>query len=181
MKNHRASLRYARAFFELAEREKKLDEIYKELVEATELVQKHPEISNLLMNTTIAREEKEDFLEKILPEKTSPLVLSFIKVLIKKKRFQDLANIREDFQHLYEEKKHIQRVQVQSPIALDEILKTKLREVLEKKTKCQIIIESTVNPEMLGGLILDFEGTRIDASFRTILHELKQKLLAPVS
>lgn len=181
MKNHRISLRYATALFELAEREGKLDALYKELVETTELVQKHPEISNLLMNTTIAREEKEDFLEKILPEKTAQLILNFIKVLIKKKRFEDLVNMTQDFGHLYEEKKGIQRVQVQSPIALDEILKNKLRQALEKKTNRQIIIESAVNPQMLGGLILDFEGTQIDGSFRTALHELKQKLLAPVS
>ena len=67
MKDHRASLRYARALFGLAETGKALDTIQRELREATELVAQHPEISHLLMNTTIAREEKEDFVEKILP------------------------------------------------------------------------------------------------------------------
>lgn len=177
MKDHRMSVRYARALLELAESGGGLGELHKELVEATELVQKYPEISNLLMNTTIAREEKEDFLEKILPEKTSALLLNFIKVLIKKKRFQDLTLIAEKFESLYEEKRGIQRVQVQSPIALDEILKEKLRRVLEKKMKRQIIIESVVNPDLLGGLVLDFEGSQIDGSFRTVLHELRQKLL----
>jgi len=179
MKDQRAGLRYARALLELAESEGKLDTIYKELLETVELVQKYPEIPHLLMNTTIAREEKEDFLEKILPRQTTALLLNFMKVLIKKKRFQDLALIAGAFHKLYETKKGIQRVRVQSPLPLDEALKDKLRHALEKKMKREIVIEPEVNPEILGGLILDFEGTQIDGSFRTVLGELKQKLLAP--
>ncbi len=179
MKDHRIALRYARALFGLAETGKALDRVHEELREATELVAKHPEISHLLMNTTIAREEKEDFVEKILPEKTSGLLINFIKVLIHKKRFQDLGLIQEKFQHLFEEKKGIQRVKVESPVPLDEMLRSRLTQALEKRMKLEIILESSVNPEMLGGLILDFEGMQIDASYRTQLKELKQTLLAP--
>ena len=64
MKDHRAALRYAQALFRLQEPEGSLDLLHRELIETLELVGKYPEISYLLMNTTIAREEKEDFLEK---------------------------------------------------------------------------------------------------------------------
>jgi len=179
MKDHRIGLRYARSLFELAETGKVLERVHEELRTATELVAKHPEISHLLMNTTIAREEKEDFVEKILPEKTSGLLINFIKVLIHKKRFQDLGLIQEKFQRLFEEKKGIQHVKVESPILLDQMLRARLTQALEKRMKREIILEPSVNPEMLGGLILDFEGMQIDASYRTQLKELKQTLLAP--
>jgi len=176
LKDHRVSLRYAQALFELAEQVGESDTIQREFLETTELVAKHPEISNLLMNTTIAREEKEDFVEKVLPAKTSHLLVNFIKVLIRKKHFQDLGLIAEKFQDFYEKKKGVQRVQVESPIQLDEFLRNRLRQVLEKRMKREIILETSVNPEILGGLILDFEGTQIDASYRTVLKELKQTL-----
>ena len=176
MKDHRIALRYAQALIGLADQGGNLDELDKELLETRELVEKHPEISYLLMNTTISRDEKEDFLEKILPEKTSALLLNFMKVLIKKRRFQDWPLMVEKFHALYEQRKGIQRVRVESAAPLDEILQDKLRRALEKKLKREIILEPAVNPALLGGLILDFEGNQIDGSYRTALQELKQRL-----
>lgn len=179
MKDLRVGSRYARALAALAERENQLDRLEKELSEAVELIHRHPEISHLLMNATLSREEKEDFVEKILPEGFSQLLMNFLKVLIRKRRFQDLASIRDKFHRLYEEKKGIQRVRVQAPVPLSEVLQERLRRVLEKKLNRKVYLETAHEPEILGGLILDFDGTQIDGSFRTRLQELKQRLLEP--
>jgi len=179
MKDHRAALRYAWALLELAEKSGQLEAIHAELAEAKALAEKYPEVTHLLMNTTIAREEKEDFLEKIIPQKTSGLLVNFLKVLIKKGRFRDLALVQEKFEQLYEEKKGIQRVRVESPLPLDDKLRKRLRDMLEKKLRREIHLEASVNRELLGGLVLDFGGTQIDGSLRTVLNELKQRLLAP--
>ena len=179
MKDYRVGLRYAQALLALAETQGELDRIEKELAEVGELLQRYPEISRLLLNTTLSQEEKEDFLEKVLPEGLSSLVINFLKVLIKKKRFEDFSLIQEKFHHLYEERKGLQKVRVETPIPLNETVLEKLQSVLEKKVARKVYLETIVNPEILGGLVLDFDGTQIDGSFRTALHELKQKLLAP--
>ena len=178
MKNYRVARRYAGALMSLAEKSENLEEFQRELIETRQLIEKYPEISCLLVNTTIAREEKEDFLEKVLPEKTRPLILNFIKVLIKKRRFQELGLIVETFRRLYEEHKGLQRVRVESPVALDEIVRERLRRALEKKLNREVILETLVKPELVGGLVLDFEGNQIDGSFKTALQELKQRLLS---
>lgn len=177
MKDYRAASRYARAVIGWAKDPPILDQLEKELCEATELARKHPEISHLLANATISLEEKEDFLEKILPPGFSTLAVNFLKVLVKKKRFKDLALIQQSFHRLYEEKKGIQKVRVQSPVSLDAQVQEKLRLALEKKLKRKVYLETSVHPEILGGLILDFDGTQLDGSYRTYLHELKQRLL----
>lgn len=177
MRDSRIGLRYATALLALAERENQLDRVEKELAEAWTFVGRHPEISRLLRNTTLSQEEKEDFLGKVLPQGFSNLVVNFLKVLIKKKRFEDLPVIQEKFHRFYEGKKGIQRVRVQTAVVLDQGLLKKLREVLEKRVRRKVYLETTVNPEILGGLVLDFDGTQIDGSFRTVLHELKQKLI----
>jgi F-type H+-transporting ATPase subunit delta len=177
MKAFRIASRYAQALLLLAEEGGQLDRLEKELGETVELVRRHPEISNLIMNSTIAREEKEDFIEKILPAGFSNLLVNFVKVLIKKHRFQDLSDIQDAFHRLYEEKRGLQRVRVQSPIPLSEIVEEKLKRVLVKKTGRKVYLETTVNPDLLGGLVLDLDGTQIDGSFRTALLELKQRLL----
>ncbi len=176
MIDHRAGLRYARALFGLAEESNQVERIEDELGQALELVVRYPEISNLLMNTTLSREEKEDFIEKILPADFSSLLVNFLKVLVRKGRFQDFLLIREKFHRLYEEKKGLQRVRVKSPIGLDEITKDRFRHVLEKKLGLKVYLETKVEPELLGGFVLDFDGTQIDVSYRTALFELKQAL-----
>ncbi len=177
MRDYRIASRYARALLALAEESRELDRIEKELADTVGLVHRYPEISNLIMNSTISREEKEDFIGKILPEGFSNLLVNFVKVLIKKRHFQDLFDIQEKFHRLYEEKKGLQRVRVESPVLLSEIVEGKLRAALEKKLGRKVYLETTVNPEILGGLVLDLDGSRIDGSFRTTLLELKQRLL----
>ena len=179
MKDYRAASRYAHALMALAEKGSLIDRIEKELGEGADLVSRYPEVSHLLANATVSREEKEDFIEKILPAGSSALIRNFFKVLVKKRRFGDLILIREAFHRLYEEKKGLQKVRVESPIALDAALQERLRLALEKKLKRTVYLETTVNPGLLGGLVLDFDGTRLDGSFRTFLHELKQRLVTP--
>ena len=179
MKDYRAALRYARALLALAEERSLLDRLEKELSEAAELVSRHPEISHLLANATVSLQEKEGFIEKIFPGGCSPFLLNFLKVLVRKKRFKDLALIRESFHRLFEEKKGLQRVRVESPVPLDAGLEERLAQALGKKLKRKVYLEVALNPEILGGLVLDFDGTRLDGSFRTFLHELKQRLLTP--
>ena len=179
MKDHRAGVRYARALFILAEESGQVERTEKELAQAAERVERYPEISHLLRNNTISREEKEDFLEKILPSGFSPLLINFIKVLVKKGRFAELALIREKFHKFYEEKRGLKRVRVETAVPLDKVLQERLRKVLEKRLARTVYLETEVNPEILGGLILDFDGTQLDGSFRTALHELKQRLVNP--
>lgn len=182
MIDHRVGLRYAQALFHLAEEAEALDRVEKELLEAKALIERYPEVSHLLKATTLSREEKQDFVEKVfLPEGFSNLLVNFLKVLVKKRRFQELALIQEKFHRLYEGEKGLQRVRVQSPIPLDEAAQEKLRKTLEKKLRRTIYLETAVDPEILGGFILDFDGTQIDGSFRTVMHELRQKLLAQSS
>jgi len=176
VKNYRVAQRYAEALMGLVEKSADLEEFQKELAGTRQLIERHPEISCLLVNTTIAREEKEDFLEKVLPEETSSLLLNFIKVLIKKRRFRELGLIVETFKRLYEVRKGLQRVRVESPVPLDEIVRERLRRALEKKLNRKVTLETLVKPELVGGLVLDFEGNQIDGSFKTALQELKQKL-----
>lgn len=179
MKDYRIGLRYALALLALADERGQLESMDKELTRAWELTREHPEISRLLAHTTLSQEEKEDFLEKILAHGFSSLLVDFLKVLVKKKRFEDLALIQEKFHRLTEEKMGLQRVRVETPVPLAKGLLEKLGRVLEKKLNRKVYFETSVNPQILGGLVLDLDGQQMDGSFRTALHELKQKLLVP--
>lgn len=176
--DHVASRRYARALFGLAGEKGLLDRIEKDFKTAVVLIGKHPEISHLVLNTTISIVEKEDFLDKIFGADVTTLFIQFIKVLIKKKRFAEFLLIREDFHAFYEKKMGIQEVQVITAVPLSGTLEKKLTETLTKKFRAEIRLLAEVKPDIIGGIILRFNSLEINASFRRHLTELEQKLTA---
>ena len=181
MIDHKAGIRYARALFGLAAEGRELDEIEREFIRVRGLVEHHPEITHLVLNSTISAGEKEDFIEKVLSEKGrrfSPLLLNFLKVLIKKRRFKELVVVQEEFHRLYERKKGIREVRAITAVPLSRVNEDKLRAVLKKRLQSEIRLVTETDPDILGGLILRFDDGEIDASFRSRLAELKQKLMA---
>ena len=181
MMDHKAGIRYARALFALAGERRELEEIEKEFIRVRALVERHPEITHLVLNSTISSGEKEDFIDKVLTEKGRPssaLLLNFLKVLIKKRRFKELTAIQEEFHRLYEKKQGIREVRAITAIPLSRANEDKMRMVLKKRLQSEIRLVTEIDPGILGGLILRFDDGEIDASFRNRLHELKQKLMA---
>lgn len=174
----RAAHRYARALFELAEKDNTLDAIDDQLVAVLDVVRKYPEISRLISNSTITLAEKEDFIGKIIPGNTLPLLLNFLKVLVKKKRFLELSFIQETFHRLYEKKRRVEEVIVVSAVPLSGPNAARLEKVLETKFKSDIRLALKTDPDMIGGLILRFSGNEINASFRSRLDALRQALTA---
>lgn len=174
----RAVHRYTKAIFQLAEKKNQLDQVDDQLIEVRKLVESHREISHLVSNSTIAQEEKEDFISKIVPSTTHPLVVDFLKVLIEKKRFFELASIQREFHKLYERKKRIEEVVVISAVPLSKQNLEKLAKVLTQKFKFNVSIISKIDPKMIGGLILRFGGHEMNASLRSRLDNLHQALMA---
>ena len=178
MIDQRAVSRYANALFQFAKAKKELEKIDKYFLEIRNLVSRHPEISHLLLNSTISRTEKEDFLDKIVPSKISRTLLHFLKVLIKKRRFQELLPIQEEFHRLFEKSQGVQEVTAISTTPLSASNERKLCSVLKKKLRSEIRLIPKTDPKLIGGLILRFDGTEINASFRDRLHEIRQKLMS---
>lgn len=178
MMDLRAVHRYARAIFDLAEKANLLDKMDDQLIAICRLVQTHPEINHLVSNSTIANSEKEDFIAKVVPADTLPLLVNFLKVLIKKRRFWELSAIQTEFHRSYERKRRIEEVVVITAVPLSSENTAKLEKVLEAKLKSDIQLIAKTDPKMIGGLILRFGGHEINASFRARLENLHQLLTA---
>ncbi len=177
MIDRRAISRYARALFLLAEKEHHLEAADRDFAVIKKLVDQHPEISHLLLNSTISHAEKDDFIEKIVPQGISRLVVNLLKVLIEKRRFRELAFIQKEFHKLAEKKAGIQEVEAVTAAELSGKNAARLESILKKKLKCEIRLITRIEPEIMGGFILRFDGKEINASFKNSLDELKQKLL----
>lgn len=184
MIDHNASARYAKALFHLAEERNELERIDTDFKRVRDTVARYPEITHLALNSTISQAEKEDFVEKIFADSTDPvfrpvpLLLQFLKVLVKKRRFRELTDIQQEFHRLVERKQGIREVRAITATPLSAGTRERIKNVLKEKLKADIRLVTETEPELIGGLILRFEGSEIDASVRSRLAELKQKLMA---
>jgi len=172
-----ASIRYARALFSIAESQTQADLVEKDLSRAMSIVKQYSEIQHLVLNPTIPQTEKEDFVDKIFPSDITPLVIQFIKVLIKKGRFGEFATIQEEFHKLYEKKLGIQEVTAITAVPLSKENEDKLIHVLEDKFKSKIHLINEADPKIIGGLILRFNGSEINGGYKARLEEIKQALI----
>ena len=174
----RAAHSYSQDLFDLAEKQNQLDKIDDQLIAARRLIERHAEISNLVSNSTISLTEKEDFIGKIVSQDTLPLLINFLKVLVKKNRFRELPMIQEAYHKLYERKRRIEEVTVISAVPLSEENTAKLQGLLEKKFNYTVQLIAKINPKIIGGIILRFGGHEINASYRSRLDALHQILTA---
>lgn len=183
MIDRKAASRYARSFFLLAEKRNELDPIDKDFQRVRGLVEKHPEITHLVLNSTISGAEKEDFIEKVFLERQdggshqpASLLLNFLKVLIKKSRFRELAPIQAEFHRLYERKRGILEVELLTARPLLEVHEEKFRTVLKKRLGSEIRLVAHTDPSLIGGFVLRAGSREIDASYKNQLFELRQRL-----
>lgn len=176
MNDLRAARRYAQALYGLAEQAGTLDSVDNEFAAAVVFFKKHHEVESILSNSTIARAEKEDFISKIVPEGTSPLVANFFKVLAVKKRFAELETIQQEFHHLYEKKRNIEEVTAITAVELSSENAMKLKSALEKKLKSEIILTQKVDPKIIGGLVVRYAGKEVNAGIRARLDAVEQLL-----
>lgn len=176
MKDTQAPIRYARALLELALEGGQLSELDADFRKLTGLLDRHPEISHLVQNSTLSAGEKEDFLDKVFGGEISQSLIHGLKVIIRKNRFNQIREIQEAFHRLAEKEQGICEVRVITARPLQAAPATKLRLALQQKLKAEVRLLQETDPSLIGGMVLRFDGTEINTSFKNRLSELRQKL-----
>ena len=172
-----AGCRYARALFELAVKGKELPKIETLLSNLAKVAREHPEVMAIVQNPTLKESEKSAFIEKIIPADSPALFRDFLKVLIEKKRFPLLGEIRSEFHQLFEKNQGLLEVELLSVVAFSKILQEKLKKILEAKLRSTIRLVPKIDASLLGGFLLRFGGREIDCSFKNRIHEIEQQLI----
>jgi F-type H+-transporting ATPase subunit delta len=107
----------------------------------------------------------------------SPVFKSLLDLMLEKNRLAIIPDVRVFYQKLLDEIANISRAQVKSATALsDEALKS-IKNSLEKTTGKTIIIETEVDPELIGGVMARVGDMVLDGSVRTQLMSIKETLM----
>lgn len=179
MKNNRAlAKKYAAALLALAKETGTLEEVEQELAQIGEIVQQNPELTEFLRNQLISREAKKEVVERIFTQHLNPMVMRFLGVVIDRGRIALLPDIIDVYLELSHVERNIAEAQVRLAVDLTDEEETRLIRELTELTGKEIYLEKTIDPSILGGMIVTIGDRRIDGSLKRQLHEMKTTLLS---
>lgn len=165
---------YAEALFLIAAEEGKEHEFLEELTECEALFRENPEWRALLVSPTVPISERTAAIDAALAGRMHEYVVSFLKLLSERKRLSALSEALDEYRRLLEMREAVETAHVTSAVPLSETQEEALRAKLERKSGCRVRLECTVDPSILGGMIIEMDGSVMDGSIRHRLHEIKE-------
>lgn len=169
---------YANALLNLSRNEKNLAEVEKSFDDFVNSAYKNPSFATFMNSPVIPQDKKEELLKQVLPKQAPALLGLFLKLVLAKKRFEILPLIESTFQALSEKIRGIRRAEYISATPIESATEKKLIVILEKKLAAEVRLVSKTDPALIGGFILKFDERVVDASYKTKLREMKQRLYA---
>ncbi len=173
MKQSRLANRYAKALFELALEQKKLDQVGKDMLFISQTIKENIELAQMLKSPIVKLEKKEKVMQVLFAEKTDAISLRFMMLVAEKAREEYLAYFAEEFTSIYKEYQGLVDAWVTSSADIEKEVKDHLLVLLKKMTNKTVILHESVNSDLMGGFIVKIGGYQYDASTRTLLRRLK--------
>ncbi len=166
---------YARSLFEVAADQDKLDLVREQVGEFADAVSENRELQIFLFSPYFSTEEKADGLDRALTD-VDPVVENFLKLLIEKHRMPVIFRIRAEYDQLWEEENKLLPVEITSAIELPEETVKQLGDQISEQTGRTVELSSNVNPDILGGIVVQVGNSVLDASIRNRLEQLRRQV-----
>ncbi len=168
--------RYAKALFSLGKEDGK-NEQYSEVLSAIAELYKDETVENALVNPLYPVEARLKVMAKIGElAKADAIMARFLALLVEKKRADILPDIAAEMRIMVDQEQNISHGSVVSAIELDDALKGKIQQALEKITGNKVILETSVDPSIIGGVIAKVGDLVLDGSIKTQLNGLKESI-----
>jgi len=166
---------YARSLFEVASEHDKLDVVREQLGAFADALDETRELQVFFFSPYFSTQEKEEGLERAVVD-ADPVVLNFLKLLIEKHRMPVIFRARADFDRLWEEENKLLPVEITSAVELDESIVEQLGDRISEQTGRKVELSSRVEPDILGGIVVQVGNSVLDASVRNRLDQLRRQV-----
>jgi F-type H+-transporting ATPase subunit delta len=160
---------YSDVMFELAQETDQLDAVMDDLEAVASVLEDEPEFLSLLTLGHLKDQEKAGMIRRVFKGHINNLTLDFLCVLAKRNRMGFLHGIGERYQNLLDEHKHLHRIEVTLAKELTDKQIEKLKKDLAEAINAEVKMSVTIDPDILGGIIIRKGDLMIDNSARSIL------------
>lgn len=172
--------RYAGAMFGLAIKQNTLDRTREDVREIGELFALR-KLAYLLREPKIPTKRKETALRQALEDKVLPTSLNLALLVVQRELVDIMPNIAREFEQMVLDYRNEAIAQVTTAAQLDGTQTTTVKQALEKLTNKKILMETRVDPSIMGGVVARVGDQIIDGSIRQRLSALQQQLLTGVA
>jgi F-type H+-transporting ATPase subunit delta len=171
------SVIYARSLLELANERNSAQEVGEEMKAIGQLMAENPHFKEMLANPSIGQTQRIDLIDKLFKGRASELVYNLIRIANSKGRAAILGEIASTYLKLLDEQLGNVDVQVTTARELDggqeEAIRQRIGQVLGKNP----ILHTHVNDAIIGGVVVRVGDKVMDASVKTQLKSMREKLL----
>ena len=170
------SMRYARALLKSATDQKLEDAVYQEMMTVAKSYLDVPALRHTIDNPMLSKDKKEALLTVAAGEKPCQLTKAFIALVLKEDRENVMQFMANSYITLYRKQKNVIRGKLTTAARVSAQTEQKMRQMVESKTNGTVEFETEVNPDIIGGFILEYDTYRMDASVKSKLNNILNTL-----
>ncbi len=167
---------YSRSLFEAALDADKLDVVREQLGEFADALDGERGLQVFFFSPYFSTNEKKDGLHRAV-DGAEAMFLSFLEVLLENHRMPAIFRIRREYERLWKSHNRLLPVAVTSAIELDKKTVSGIGDRIAEQTGRKVELSSTVDPDILGGIVVRVGNQVLDASIRTRLDSLRKQVV----
>lgn len=176
--SHAAAALYAESLLQLADEAKTAEPVGQELADLAALWKAEPSFAAMMSSAAIDADARRESLKKIFGGKLSKLVFNLLMVLNDKRRSSILPAVCDAYRRKLTQKLGRQEVFIATAVPLEEAQRSTLREAAKRILGRDPVLVERVDPELLGGLIVQAGDRQYDTSIRRRIRDMRSALLA---
>jgi F-type H+-transporting ATPase subunit delta len=170
------SVRHARALLKSATEQKLEDAVYQDMQTLADSYVRVPQLRFTIDNPMLAKDKKKLLLVTACGDRRTPLTERFVELVLGEDRENILQFMANSYITLYRQQKNVIRGRLITATAVTSDTEQKMRQMVESRTKGTVEFESEVNPDIIGGFILEYDTYRLDASVKSRLNAILTQL-----
>jgi F-type H+-transporting ATPase subunit delta len=167
---------YAEALLEAAKEKDRLAPVREEFDAFAAAVEESDELRGFLRNPQIETETKVAVLEDLLAG-GDELFTNFVRLLADKGRIADVKDVHREFGRLIAREERILELELTTAVELSDEEAAELVEQIEEASGRRVVATRTVDPDIIGGIVVQAGSMRADASVRGRLDQLREELI----
>jgi F-type H+-transporting ATPase subunit delta len=167
---------YARALYEAALEQDRVDVAREQLAELVDAMETSPELEAFLANPQLDPGAKASVLEEVTTG-ADPVIRNFVRLVASKGRAGQLRTIVEEFEAPVDQEQGRLKVELTTAYELDDSEAAAIVARIEQASGRTVEASRAVDPDLIGGMILQAGSLRVDASVRGRLDRLRRELV----
>lgn len=171
--------RYAKALYKFAIENGKSEVVYEEMKVVVSSFEANPDLLKVLANPYVSKDDKGNLLLAAAGDKREEAYENFVKLILENKRECYAYHCALAYRQIYRNENNISQVEVVTAAKLGDDELNKICNLVQESYKGKTLeFTYTINPDIIGGFIINVDSIRMDASISNEIEQLRLNLLS---